>query len=100
MPQAPPVPKPLSLGPPTHGHAKSNFLSVSFKDIQRPIRDALAKYEPLVLRKTIHTPQQPLGHVVPLDQQNRRFVTSGRPRHIYRHFSNFKNRPSPRSGKG
>ena len=28
MPQAPPLPKPLTPGPPTHGHAESNFLSV------------------------------------------------------------------------
>jgi hypothetical protein len=45
-----------------------------FQDIHRPVSEALAENESLILRKAIDTFQEPPGHVVPLNQEDGRFV--------------------------
>jgi len=55
------------------------------QDVQRPVGQPLTEHESLVLREALHPFQHPLGHVVPLDQQNRRLIATWS--HALRHFS-------------
>jgi hypothetical protein len=56
-----------------------------FQDVQRSISDPLAEDESLIPREAVQPLQQPLGHIIPNDQQDRRLIATWS--HALRHFS-------------